>query len=182
MFHTKRHVDNGLASAALGSDVVHSPVETGQNTRVSSLGSLENLDGNNGGLWRLVQSSLHIDACTDLLSNTIGRASNSTSNVSAVSKGVSVSSREDAVSCNGATAELGVGDQNTTVDNIGIRALASRGVINVASRARGAVGDRSKTPGSSGLGSQGPIRQLARLLIVKLDNLVRLDEGDLFSM
>ena len=102
--------------------------------------------------------------------------------MSTVSEGVSVSSREDAVSCNGATAKLRVGDQNTTVDNIGVRALSSRGVIDVAGRARGAVGDRSKTPGSSRLGSQGPVRQLAGLLVVKLDNLVRLDEGDLFLM
>jgi hypothetical protein len=31
------------------------------------------------------------------------------------------------------------------------------------------------------LGSQGPIRQLAGLLEVELDNLIRLDEGDLVS-
>ena len=102
--------------------------------------------------------------------------------MSTVSKGISVSAREDAVTSNSTTTKLGVRDQNATVDNVGIRALASRGIIDVAGRARGAVGDRSKTPGSSGLGSQGPIRQLTRLLVVKLDNLVRLDEGDLFLM
>lgn len=72
-----------------------------------------------------------------------------------------------------------MGNQNTAIDDVGIRALASRGIIDVASRARGAVGDRSKTPGSSRLGSQGPIRQLAGLLEVELDNLIRLDKGNL---
>ena len=62
MSHTERHVDNSLAGAALGSDIVHSPVKTGQNTRVSSLSSLEDLDGDNGSLWRLAQSRLHTAA------------------------------------------------------------------------------------------------------------------------
>jgi hypothetical protein len=47
MDHTKRKVDNGLAGAALGSDIVHSPVKASKNTRISSLCSLENLDRNN---------------------------------------------------------------------------------------------------------------------------------------
>jgi hypothetical protein len=72
-----------------------------------------------------------------------------------------------------------VGNQNTAIDNVGIRSLASRCIIDIASRARAAVGDRSKTPGSSCLGSQGPIRQLVGLLEVELDNLIRLDKGNL---
>lgn len=99
--------------------------------------------------------------------------------MSAVSKGVSVSAGKDAVSCNSATTELGVGDQNTTVDDVGVRTLASRCIVDVAGRARGAVGDRSKTPGSSRLGSQGPSRQLAGLLVAESDNLIRLDESNL---
>lgn len=99
--------------------------------------------------------------------------------MSAVSKGVSVSSGEDAVSCNSTTTELGVGDQNTAVDDVGIRSLASRCIIDVAGRARGAVGDRSKTPGSSRLGSQGPSRELAGLLEAESDNLIGLDESNL---
>jgi hypothetical protein len=47
MQHTKRKVDNGLAGATLGGDIVHSPIEPSEDTRVSSLSSLENLDGNN---------------------------------------------------------------------------------------------------------------------------------------
>jgi hypothetical protein len=118
-------------------------------------------------------------ACTDLLSNTIGRAGNSGRNVSTVSKSVSVSSREDTVSCNSATAKLRVGDQDTAVDDVGVRSLTSRCIIDVAGRSRGAVGDRSKTPGSSRLGSQGPSRQLAGLLVAESDNLIGLDESNL---
>ena len=84
----------------------------------------------------------------------------------AMSKSVSVGSGEDAISSDSAATKLRVGNQNTAIDDTGIRALASRGVIDITGRARGAVGDRSETPGSSRLGSQGPIRQLVGLLPV----------------
>lgn len=108
MNYTKRKVDNGLAGTALGGDIVHSPVETSENTRISSLGSLEDLDGNNVCLLTLVRSSQYTAASTYLLSNTIGRAGNSACNMGAVSQSVSVSSRKDAISCNSATTELRV--------------------------------------------------------------------------
>lgn len=181
MHHTERKVDDGLAGAALGGDVVDSPVETSENTRIGSLCSLEHLDGNNVGLLTLARSAQYNSACTDLLSNTIGRAGDSASNMSTVSKSISVGSRKDAISCNGAATELRVRNQNTAVNNISIGALASRSIIDVAGRAGGTVGDRSKTPGSSRLGSQGPVRQFAGLLEVELDDLIRFNEGNLVS-
>lgn len=50
MHHTERKVDDGLAGAALGGDVVDSPVETSKNGGGRSLTASEDLDRNDVGL------------------------------------------------------------------------------------------------------------------------------------
>jgi hypothetical protein len=119
---------------------------------------------------------------TDLLGNTIGGAGDSTSDVGAVTKGISVSAREGIETKRGAAAELGVSNLDTTVHNIGIRARTSRGVIDVAGRAGGAVRDRTKTPSGTSLSGKSTVRQLTGLFDPEIGFIVRLNKGNLILL
>lgn len=119
---------------------------------------------------------------TDLLGNSIGGAGDSTSDVSAVTKGVSVSTREGVETKRGAAAELGVSNLDATVHNIGISARASRGVIDVAGRAGCAVRDRTKTPGGTSLSGKSAVRQFTGLFEPEIDFIVRLNKGNLILL
>jgi hypothetical protein len=91
-----------------------------------------------------------------------------------------VGSREDAVAESDAARELGVGAQNTAVNDISVCAGTSRGVVNIAGRARGTVGDRSQTPRSAALGGDGTVLKLGLALFkVEVLNKIRLNSGDL---
>jgi hypothetical protein len=59
------------------------------------------------------------------------------------------------VSPDGTSTELGVGNQDTSVDNVDTASAAGSGVIDVAGVAGGLVGDGSKTPWGTSLGGQG---------------------------
>lgn len=96
-----------------------------------------------------------------------------------MTKGISVSAREGVETKRGAAAELGVSNLDTTVHNIGIRARTSRGVIDVAGRAGGAVRDRTKTPGGTSLSGKSTIRQLTGLFDPEIGFKVGLNKGNL---
>lgn len=96
-----------------------------------------------------------------------------------VAKGIGVSAREGVETKRGTVAELRVGNQDSTVHDVGEGARASRGVIDVAGRAKGAVRDRTKTPGSTSLSGESTVRELARLSIPEINLIVRLNKSNL---
>ena len=53
MCRTKRKVNNGLAGATLGGDIVDSPVESRKDARLGTRGALEDLDGDDVGLFKV---------------------------------------------------------------------------------------------------------------------------------
>lgn len=106
-----------------------------------------------------------------------------------VPNGIDMGAREHAVSGNGPTLELGVVDLNTTIDDVGVRLGAGRGIVGVAIGTRLVVRNSAEAPRGTLLGSQGPLGNLSWLfpevdlavLVVALEvNLVvGLDEGNL---
>lgn len=58
--HTERQVNDGATLAALGGDVVHSPIEARQNGGGGSLVALEDLDGDDVGLRRVSVMQLYM--------------------------------------------------------------------------------------------------------------------------
>lgn len=58
--HTERQVNYGATLAALGGDVVHSPVEARQNGGGGSLVALEDLDGDDVGLRKVLIMQLYM--------------------------------------------------------------------------------------------------------------------------
>lgn len=65
--------------------------------------------------------------------------------------------------------------QDTGVNDIGVGALASGAIIDVASAARGLMGHRSKAPSSTSLGGQGiQVVDLVSLNGSNLDKLISL--------
>ena len=161
------HVDDGAGLAGLGGDVANSPVETGKDGGGGTLSALEDLNRDQVGT----------------LGNTVSGATNGTSNVGAVAESVGVGSADSVVSESGTTTKLGVGDDDTGVDNVGVGVLSSGRVVDVRGGGTGAVADGTKTPGSTGLGGQSLLLEciLVDLLdiVPEVGNCVRLDEGNL---
>lgn len=159
-------VDCRLSSAALGGDVVDGPVVAGEDGGGGAGGALEDLDGDEVGL----------------LCDAVGGPADGAGDVGAVAEGVGVGTADGVVAKGCASAELGVGDDHTRVDDVGVGALASGRVVDVRGRGAGLVADGAETPGSSALGGQGLLLGgLVDLLdvVVEVGNCVRLDEGNL---
>lgn len=161
------HVDDGAGGAGLGGDVADGPVETGKDGGGGALPAREDLDRDQVGA----------------LGNTVGAATDGTSDVGAVTESVSVGSANSVVAESGTATELGVGDEDTRVNNVGIGVLSSGGVVDVRGGGTGAVADGTKTPGSTSLGSQSLLLEavLVDLLnvVVKVGDCVGLDKGNL---
>lgn len=155
-----------LGGAALGGDVVDGPVVAGEDGGGGAGGALEDLDGDEVGL----------------LCDAVGGAADGACDVGAVAEGVGVGAADGVVAKGGAPAELGVSDDDTRVDDVGVGALASGRVVDVRGRGAGLVADGAETPGSTALGSQslllGGIVDLLDV-VVEVGNCVRLDEGNL---
>src|SRR5690606_6950683 len=113
------------------------PVDTSDDTGVGA--------GAGGG------EDLHTDeAC--LLGNTVGGATDGTSNVSTVTVAVSGRLAGDGVVTGRSTAtELGVAGVDTSVNNVGEGTGTRAAVVDVGGEASVPVGDAGKTPGSAGL-------------------------------
>jgi hypothetical protein len=117
---------------------------------------------------------------TYLLGNTVGRASDGTGNVSTVAEGILVSTTNSVVTKRSTATEVGVADLDTAINDVGVRALAGSGVVDVAGRAGGSVRDSTETPWGTRLGSQSTVSKLGlRLLVAEVHSVVRLNEGNL---
>lgn len=163
---TEGQVDDSVVLAAGADDVVHSPVIAVDDDGGGGGRALEDLDGDDGGA----------------LGNTVGRASNGASNVSAVAVGVGGATADGVVAERGPTAELVVGGKDASVDDVGVAAGAGRVVIPVGGRARGAAGGGAQTPGGAGLGNDGLSADLVvglGDLVEEVPDLVLLNIGDL---
>lgn len=164
---TKRHADDGDSGSALGDDIVGSPVEASENDGSAGRAALEDLDSLDGSL----------------LSDTVGLSSNGTSDVSSVTVGIGVLAAEGSVDSLSTALEVVVSGSDTGVNDIGVGALASIGIVDVGGRSPGSVRDRSESPGSASLAGQGTLGESNILLglIDKVDgpDTVLLDLGDL---
>lgn len=166
---TERHVDNGLCGSALADNIIGSPVETGEDNGGAGRRALEHLDSLNGGL----------------LSNTVSLSANSTGNMGSVANGIGVLATEGSVDGLSTALELAVSSPDTCVNDVGISACTSIGVVDVAGGSPGTVRDRSKSPSSARLGCQGTLRErfLLGLLLSKVDgpDAILFDKGDLIQ-
>lgn len=118
-----------------------------------------------------------------LLSNTVGGTTNGTGNVSTVAEGIGVGAAEGAEAQSNTVAELGVGSNDTAVNDVGVSAGTSRGVVDVAGRARSAVRDRAKAPRSTRLGCQSTVLDLLLALFKpEVLDVVGLNRGNLKSV
>lgn len=96
--------------------------------------------------------------------------------------GVSVLAAEGSVDGLSTALEFVVAGDDTSVDNVGIRARTSIGVVVVAGKSLGTVRDRSESPGSATLGCLGTLRERLLLgLVGPVDgpDAVLFDKGDL---
>jgi hypothetical protein len=160
-------VDCGLGGAALGGDVVDGPVVAGEDGGGGAGRALEDLDGDEVGL----------------LCDAVGGPADGAGDVGAVAEGVGVGAADGVVAKGRASAELGVGDDHTGVDDVGVGALASGRVVDVGGGGAGFGGVGPATPGSTALGGQSLLLGgLVDLLdvVVEVGNCVRLDEGNLY--
>lgn len=101
--------------------------------------------------------------------------------MSAVANRVDVVAAESVEAVGSAAAELGVGDEDTAVDDIAEGALTGAVIVAVGGAWAGAGRDGPETPGSPGLGGDSTSDEVARLGIVQVGNLVLLDVGDLYD-
>lgn len=102
--------------------------------------------------------------------------------MSTVAEGIGVCAAEGAEAQSNAAAELSVCSNHTTVNDIGVGVGTGRGVVDVAGRARGAVGDGAQTPRSTSLGCQSTILDLLALLEPEVLDVVGLNRGNLESV
>jgi hypothetical protein len=133
---TKTHVDRRLASTTLVHNVVDSPVETVKNDRGAGGLALEDLDGQKVGS----------------LGHSVGRAANGTGNVRSMADAVNVFAASSVVRQRCAAAELDMSGIDASVDDVGIGAGASAGVIDVIGTILSPVGNAAKTPWGARLG------------------------------
>lgn len=162
----KGQVHDGGVLAAVGDDVVSSPVEALENDGRGRGAALEDLDGQERGL----------------LGDTIGGAADGASNVSAVADAVLLVAGEGSEGLGGTATEVVVGVVDARVNDVGVR-VSTRGIIiDVAGSTRLTVGDGAETPGGRVLGDDGTLAHrgaLGALDVVDLPDLVLLDDGDL---
>lgn len=98
----------------------------------------------------------------------------------AVAVGVGIASADGVVARGGAASELVVGLEDARVHDVGVGAAAGRVVVDVAGRARLAVGDGAQAPGGAILGDEGGRAGLFLVLLVEeVPNLVLLYLKDL---
>jgi hypothetical protein len=156
---------------------------------------LEHLDGDQVGLCRSRLASprvtVHpiVEWCakyfrkrpTYLLRNSISGASDGSSNVGTVAESISVRSSNRVEAKGRSSAKLGVRHNDTAVNNVGIGALSSGSVIDVAGRCSRAVGDGAQAPSRAGLCGQrsGSELVLDLRLVPKIRDRIRLNKLNL---
>lgn len=162
---SERHVGNGTVGAAAGLRVGGYEVDTSNDTRVSALCSVsQSFTGVPGSIKTYGAAGVeHLDGIElSLLSNTVGLGTNGSSNVGAVTIAIGVLAIAGVVGKEGGTTlKLRVGSVDTSVNDVGTGSGASGGVVDVRGRALADVGDTAETPGSTRLGSQSLLLDLA---------------------
>lgn len=153
VYLTKAHVDRSLLSTTLAHNVIDSPVEAVKDDGGARRLALEDLDGQKVGL----------------LGHSVGLAANGTSNVRSVADAVNMAATSGVVCQRCAALELDVVDIDATVDNVGIGACASAGVVDVVGACLSLVGNAAQAPWGALLSGQG----------VKVPDLVLLNMGNL---
>lgn len=160
-------VDNGSTLAAVTDDILDSPVETIENDGSGGRAALENLDAEEGGL----------------LGHTIGSAADGAGDVSTVSIGVFLITRESSIGLGGTAAKVIVSIVDASVDNVCKGVGSSHSVVKIRSSAWLAVRNRSKTPRSRVLGGRLSLTQrraFGLLDEIDLPDLILFNNGDLF--
>lgn len=125
-----------LSGSSLGCDVCSDPVDSVNNTSGGTTAAIaQNLDGNDGGS----------------LGHTVSDTSNVGTDVGSVSVEIRVGGSGNSVVSPSSTAlKLGMGDQNTGVDNVGKGTESGRAIVDVRSAGSRFVGDGAKTPRRNG--------------------------------